>query len=198
MPRKLTEKQKIEILNLFKEGTEPKDIAIKYEYSQNTIVRQLKILLGDDSYLKIKKNRLLINSNPKEQLISMTPEVDNNKFFEVIPLTEGIELNTQKDLTSIPIQDFNFPEIVFMIVDKKIELETKPLKEFPDWSFLSQDEQNRKTIQIYSDLKNAKRLCSKEQKVIKVPNTQVFKIVAPILKSRGISRIVIEDKLISL
>jgi len=198
LPRKLTEKQKIEILNLFKEGKEPKEIAIKYDYAQSTIVRQLKILLGDDSYLKIKKNRLLINSNSKEQLIPRTQAVDNNQFFEVIPLTEGIELNTQKDLTSIPIQDFNFPEIVFMIVDKKIELESKPLKEFSDWSFLSQDEQDRKTIQIYSDLKNAKRLCNKEQKVIKVPNTQVFKIVAPILKSRGITRIIIEDKLISL
>ena len=47
-------------------------------------------------------------------------------------------------------------------------------------------------------MKNAKRSCNKDQKVIKVPNTEVFKIVAPILKARGISRIVSEDKLISL
>ena len=33
---------------------------------------------------------------------------------------------------------------------------------------------------------------------IKVPNTNVFKIVSPILKSRGITRIICEDKLISL
>ena len=47
-------------------------------------------------------------------------------------------------------------------------------------------------------MKIAKRFCNKEQKVIKVPNTEVFKIVAPILVSRGISRIVNEDCLISL
>jgi hypothetical protein len=85
-----------------------------------------------------------------------------------------------------------------MIVDKKIELETKYLKEYPDWQFLSQEELNRKTIEIYLDLKIAKRFCNKEQKVIKVPNTDVFRIVAPILLKRGISRIVSQDKLIAL
>ena len=48
------------------------------------------------------------------------------------------------------------------------------------------------------DLKTAKRLCNKDQKVIKVPNTDVFKIVAPILISRGISRIVNSEQLIAL
>ena len=85
-----------------------------------------------------------------------------------------------------------------MIVDKKIELETKLLKDFPEWQFLSQSELNRKTIEIFLDLKTARRFCNKEQKVIKVPNTDVFKIVAPILLSRGISRIVSADKLIAL
>ena len=85
-----------------------------------------------------------------------------------------------------------------MIVDKKIELEIKLLKDYPEWEFLPNDDLNRKTIEIYSDLKVAKRHCSKEQKVIKVPNTQVFKIAAPYLISKGISRIVIDELLISL
>ena len=41
-------------------------------------------------------------------------------------------------------------------------------------------------------------MCNKEQKVIKIPNTNVFKIVAPILLSRGISRIVSEEQLITI
>ena len=53
-------------------------------------------------------------------------------------------------------------------------------------------------FELYFDIQVAKRFCTKEQKVIKVPNTNVFKIVAPLLVSRGISRIVTEDKLISL
>ena len=85
-----------------------------------------------------------------------------------------------------------------MIVDIKLELQTKYLKNYPIWDFLSEEELNRKTIEIYDDLKIAKSFCSKEQKVIKVPNTEVFKIVAPILRIRGISRIVSSGKLIAL
>ena len=85
-----------------------------------------------------------------------------------------------------------------MIVDKKIELEIKLLKEFPDWNFLPTDDLNRKTIEIYLDLNIAKRFCNKDQKVIKVPNSDVFRITAPLLISRGISRIVSADKLIAL
>ena len=85
-----------------------------------------------------------------------------------------------------------------MIVDKTIELETRYLKEYPDWQFLSKEELNRKTIQIFFDLKVAKRFCNANQKVLKVPNTDVFRLVAPFLLEKGISRIVSDDKLISL
>ena len=85
-----------------------------------------------------------------------------------------------------------------MVVDKNIELEIKLLKDYPNWEFLPNEDLNRKTIEIFFDLKIAKRSCKKEQKVIKVPNTNVFKIVSPILISRGISRIVSEEKLIAI
>ena len=115
-----------------------------------------------------------------------------NKFFKFD------NNSVQKDLSSVPINDVNLPSTVYIIVDKEIELEVKYLKDYPDWEFLSKDELNRKTIEIYCDLKLAKRACSKEHKVIKVPNTDVFRIVSPILISRGISRIVSADKLIAL
>ena len=85
-----------------------------------------------------------------------------------------------------------------MVVDKNIELEIKLLKDYPEWEFLPNEDLKRRTIEIYSDLKLAKRACSKEQKVIKVPNTDVFRIVSPILISRGISRIISAEKLIAL
>ena len=85
-----------------------------------------------------------------------------------------------------------------MIVNQNIELEIKLLKDYPDWEFLPNEDLERKTIEIHFDLKSARTACSKDQKVIKVPNTNVFKIVSPILISRGISRIVSDEKLIAL
>ena len=85
-----------------------------------------------------------------------------------------------------------------MIVDKKIELEVKQLKDFPEWEFLPQDDLNRKTIEIFFDLNLAKRSCNKEQKVLKVPNIDVFRIASPILIAKGISRIVCAENLLAI
>ena len=149
----------------------------------------------EDLYKKIHKGNLTNNqakNNQEEEYFHVTP------FMEITPLNCEIENSPQKDLSSVPISEFEFPNMVYMIVDKNIELETKYLKEYPEWQFLSNNELNRKTIQIYLDQKNAKRLCNKAQKVIKVPNTKVFKIVAPLLLTRGITRIVSDDILIAL
>ena len=121
-----------------------------------------------------------------------------SEFIEITPLNYDIESTSRKELSSIPISEINFPEIVYMIVDKNIELEIKLLKDYPQWDFLPNNDLNRKTIEIFNDIKVAKRFCKKEQKVIKVPNTKVFRIASHILISRGISRIVSSEQLISL
>lgn len=199
MPKRLTNIQKEEILELFKKGSRTIDISKKYNFSNLTIIRQLKNMLGNDLYQKFKKEKLKENSiSIENSQISSLNDDNENLFFEIIPLTENVELDEQKDLSSLPLEDFTFPNIVYMVVDKGIELETKLLKDFPEWQFLPKDDLNRKTIQIYFDLKNAKRNCNKVQKVIKVPNTNVFKIAAPILLSKGITRIISEDKLIAI
>ena len=85
-----------------------------------------------------------------------------------------------------------------MIVDSKIELQTKLLKDYASWSFLPEDDLNRNTIEIFSDQKSAKKFCSQNQKVIKVPNPNVFLIASENLKRRGISRIIFDQLLLSL
>ena len=134
----------------------------------------------------------------KEEKLTTQNLSSDQSFVEIAPLDFEIDNISQKDLSSIPISEVNFPKIVYMIVDKNIELEIKYLREYPEWQFLSQEELNRKTIQIFDDLKVAKRNCNKEQKVIKVPNTNVFKIVSSLLLNKGISRIVSSDNLIAL
>ena len=154
---------------------------------------------------KVKED---LQKNVKEKVIFNQTELNKHEkledtfqfttFTEIIPLDQEIDNIQQKDLSSVPISDIDFPETVYMVVDKKIELETKLLKEYPEWNFLSKSDLNRKTIEIYLDLKIAKRFCNKDQKVIKVPNPNVFRIVAPILISRGITRIISDKNLIAL
>ena len=76
-------------------------------------------------------------------------------------------------------------------------MEKKLLKDYVDWQFLPREDL-KETIEIFDDSNLAKRFCSKEQKILKVPNTNIFKIVALILISRGITRIINSDKLIAM
>ena len=227
MAKRLSEKEIKEIIKYFVSGKNIDEIAQQFKCTKLTISRNLKKNIGEKEFKEIinknkefekslknkKQNIELVNkSNLLDHSLSENNseyeknqnEISNNEnfsltpFTEIIPLDCEIENSPQKDLTSIPIEDVNFPSLVYMIVDKKIELETKFLGDYPEWDFLSKDELSRKTIEIYDDLKTAKRFCNKDQKVLKVPNTDVFKIVSPILVSRGISRIVSSNKLIAL
>ena len=224
MAKRLTVKQKEEISLLFFNGANIKEISNKYKCSKLTIARNLKKSLGEEKYnvLLIKQkseNKLFENSKQKINNLIENENISNksisddslekiknekefsskmNEFIEIAPLNCEIDNLPQKDFSSVPILEVTFPKILFMIVDKKIELQTRYLQDYPKWQFLSKDELKRKTIEVFSDLKIAKGFCSKEQKVIKVPNTDIFKIVAPILVSRGISRIISSDKLIAL
>ena len=227
MVKRLSEKQKEEILQSFSDGKSIDELSQEFDFSKTTIIRNLKRNLGESTYKKLinnskkTKEKSIYEENKKtnHSNIGLSLESSNNnltdiksvienqneydpnafsQFIEISPLDYKIENTPQKDLSSVHISEIDFPKIVYMIVDKKIELEIKLLKDYPEWSFLPSEDLNRKTISIYSDLKIAKRFCNKEQKVIKVPNTDVFKIVAPILISRGISRIVSSEKLIAL
>ena len=222
MAKRLTDKQKEEIIKLFISGVNIDSISRQFNCTKLTISRNLKKNIGEVYYTElVQKSKLENDSSQKNDYVNHNGINNNTKikkkvnksnidkkvkeesftiseFVEVTPLLDNIDNTPQKDLSSVPLSEIDFPKNVFMIVDKKVELEIRYLRDFPKWQFLSQDELQRKTIQIYFDLKIAKSYCSKEQKVIKVPNTQVFKLVAPILLSRGISRIVSSDKLISL
>ena len=224
MAKRLTEKQKEEIKIDFLDNQTVEFLSEKFNCTKTTIIRNLKKSLGEIKYkeilnrlnatLDIKNEKLFKNDNQQTieknkknnpDNISSSKGLSNvdkintfESFIEITPLDHDFEAVSQKDISSIPLSDIKLPNVVFLIVKKEIELETKYLKDYPEWQFLPQVDLQRKTIEIHFDLKTAKRMCNKDQKVIKVPNTDVFRIVAPILISRGISRIVTAENLISI
>jgi len=216
VPRKISEKQGKDLVNEFKSGVLLNDLVQSYGFTKVTIIKYLKRNIEEKKYKILVKNQLdkkdisskKIRLSEKEIIESSSGNSVENKeiksngreseFFEIEPLNYNINEEFQKDLSSVSLNSIKFPPMVYMIVDKNIELHTKLLREYTSWNFLPEEDLNRKTIEIYFDIKMAKSICNKDQKVIKVPNTNVFKIVAPLLLSRGISRIVSEENLISL
>ena len=227
MAKRLTEKQKNEIAEYFKKGKTIGALSEEFGCTTSTIIRNLKKDLGETLFKELvennkkldelntslekdkkKKNYFEMENNIPKNEVRNDPSFDaiqsdntnflNTEFVEISPLHFEIENAPRKELSSIPLKEIDFPKTVYMVVDKNIELEIKLLKDYPEWEFLPNEDLQRKTLEIYCDLKLAKRACSKDQKVIKVPNTDVFRIVSPILIARGISRIVSAEKLIAL
>ena len=227
LAKKLSERLKKEIINKFSNGESLDKLSEEFNFTKSTISRHLKKTLGEEKYKEVINKFKSRKSSFLNRELDVSSELDNlsneeiinkkllgknnsnstfdeaqiftqSQFTEIVPLEQEFHNSERKELSSIPISDIDFPEIVYMIVDKKIELKIKLLKEYPEWNFLPAADLDRKTIEIFLNLKIAKRFCTNEQKVIKVPNTDVFRIVAPLLASRGISRIVSSDNLIAL
>ncbi len=213
MPRKVSELEKKAILDSFISGKDIKEISKIYNFSPVTIVRQLKKCLSNNEFedLKIKNNRS-DKSNKKYLSQSIEKKSKDNKnlenntekkfyneeIFEVIPIIDGLDLDNQKELASEPLIDAQLPEVVYLIVDKKIELIPKLLKDYPEWSYMPEEDLKRITLEIFSDPKHAKKYCSKNEKTIKIPNSKVFIMASKSLKSKGISRIIFGELLLSL
>ena len=225
MAKRLSEEQKKIIINSFKDGETIENLSREFNCTKITIIRNLKKSLGENIYKEyfskngnsfpIKDinessedyNTIFSKEEPHNDLVenmhsgeSTNQSISHlvSEFIEISPLNIEIENTSRKEYSSIPIEEIELPKIVYIIVDKNTELEIKFLKDYPDWEFLPNEDLKRKTIEIFLDLKTAKRFCTKEKKVIKVPNTDVFKIVSPILMARGISRIISDKKLIAL
>ena len=214
MAKRLTEIQKQEIIKNFTEGKTIDFLSQMFDCTKLTIIRNLKRNLGEKFYKELtesnqsrtqapinKRNNRKKKSNENDIPDHNVTEFDfqpTANFVEIAPLNDQIENLPRKELSSVPLMDIDFPSIVYMIVDRKIELETKFLRDYPEWEFLPNEDLDRECIEIYNDLKTAKRLCNKEQKVLKVPNTDVFKLVSHFLIARGISRIVYSEQLIAL
>ena len=97
-----------------------------------------------------------------------------------------------------PLGDAALPASVYMLVDKTVELQAKPLSDFPELGHLPAEEEGRQALMVFANPRQAKRHCGRTQRVIKVPDTRILERTAPYLVAQGITRVVMEGSLYSL
>ena len=159
MAKRLTEKQKCEIAEYFKNGKTIEALSQEFHCTTLTITRNLKKNLGNIKYKELveknknldelnilseidnkKKDDFVLDKKTSKKALSDDLTFDSNRsnnnnfsrteFVEISPLHFEIENVPRKELSSVPIQEIDFPKTVYMIVDKNIELEIKLLKDF--------------------------------------------------------------------
>lgn len=97
-----------------------------------------------------------------------------------------------------PLAEARLPESAYLLVDKTVELQARPLSDFPELGLLDPDELERQALVVYLNPRHAKRQCGRSQRVIKIPDLAVLERTSRFLLSQGISRLVIEGSLYSL
>ena len=136
--------------------------------------------------------------DPDDELAEDEDNGSTETFTELVPLLGVGELSDRPLNEAQPFSVDLLPDSAYMLVDKVVELDARPLKEFPELGLLDDAEQERQGLCLFASPRAAKRQCGRSQRVIKVPDTAVFQRTSSYLLARGITRLVLDGTLIAL
>ena len=119
-------------------------------------------------------------------------------FTELVPLIGVAGLSGSVPMETQPLSPGVLPDSVYMLVDKVVELDARPLRDFPELGPLDTVDQDRQGLFLFANPRAAKRQCGRSQRVIKVPDTTVFERTSSYLLKRGITRLVMEGTVVAL
>jgi hypothetical protein len=98
-----------------------------------------------------------------------------------------------------PLSQATLPRTCYIVVDKFAELIVRPLKDFADLGQISGEEIQQRTLPIFDNHRVAKRFSNQRtQRVIKVPDSRVFHKTTQHLRSKGITRLLVDGNIYSL
>jgi hypothetical protein len=113
--------------------------------------------------------------------IPVGPIIDDLAIHEAVPFSAAV-----------------LPNSAFLLVDKTVELQARPLRELPELGRLAADELDRQALVVFVNPRQAKRQCGRTQRVIPLPDPSLLERTAPFLMAQGITRLVIEGALYAL
>ena len=119
-------------------------------------------------------------------------------FTELVPLIGVAGLSGSAPMETQPLSPGVLPDSVYMLVDKVVELDARPLRDFPELGPLDTVDQDRQGLFLFANPRAAKRQCGRSQRVIKVPDTTVFERTSSYLLKRGITRLVMEGTVVAV
>lgn len=276
-PAKLTDDQKQELVQRFREGENTQLLADHFGCSSTTVTRMVRAELGDEAYGVLRDERLkkgtrdrqiplAIGSHgastaappeagPPEPVLDLTATADDDaidaiddedavetepadgsdndtvlaiddaddfgdddgeddllsaedddedddgfqdsgEFHTVAVLP--IAVDDQREVQAAPWSPAVLPSCAYLLVDKTVELQARPLAEMTELGTLPTDEQGRQALVLFTNPRQAKRHCGRTQRVIKLPDPALLGRTAPYLQAQGISRVVIEGALYAL
>ena len=90
------------------------------------------------------------------------------------------------------------PSPLYLVVERSVELQPQTLSGLHHLGPLDTDEQQRQGLILFSNVRQARRQCRRNQRIVKVADPGLLGKTAPHLLAQGISRLVIESNLYAL
>lgn len=94
----------------------------------------------------------------------------------------------------LPFAEASLPKVSYLVVDRLAELVARPLREFGDLGQIPEAEVQEKTLPIFDNHRVARRFSKRNQRVIKVPDSNMFQKALPYLQAKGITRLLIDGQ----
>jgi hypothetical protein len=217
---RLSDSQKAELVERYRQGESSSELAAAYGCSANTVSRTVKAALDPAEYDRLKQQRQRGAGQPPQAPVEEEPSllaIDDADDFAgddsdddlddgddpfvavgVAPLEAHHSALQAEPVQAQPLEASALPESLYMLVDKTVELQARPLREFAELGPLPAHEEERQALLLFANPRQAKRQCGRTQRVIKMPDPAVLVRTASYLQVKGISRVVVEGTLYAL
>lgn len=113
---------------------------------------------------------------------------------------EYIPVHLQPDalVQILPLADAMLPRTCYLVVDRSAELVTRPLSEFAELGQIPEVELQERTLPVFDNHRVAKRFMRRMQRIVKIPDSQMFHKVSPYLQAKGITRLLVDGQVYAL
>ena len=125
-------------------------------------------------------------------------EVD--ELEETSPQKDSPQISRTKntEVKILPLQKATLPKTCYLVIDRRAELITKPLKYFAHLGAIPNEELEEQTLPVFDNHRVAKRFSPPSARIIKVHNGRMIEQTSSHLRAKGITRILLDREVFSL
>ena len=177
-----TESQKAQMVEQYRAGDSSVVVGKRFGCSDRTVMRLVRARLDSAELAALKEqNRKRSTQVPTT---SAVPDSSARGADQPTEVVQAASLDVNR-----------LPSPLYLLVDRSVELQPQTLGSLHHLGPLHTDEQQRQGLILFSNVRQARRQCRRNQRLVKVADPKLLRKTAPHLLAQGISRLVIEGTL---
>ena len=183
-PGQFTDSQRAEMVEQYRAGDSSVVVAKRFGCSDRTVMRLVRARLDSAELVALKEH-----NRKRSSQIHAKPAAGD------LP-TEAEQRREAAQTTKLDLN--RLPSPLYLLVDRSVELQPQTLASLQHLGPLPTDEKQRQGLVLFSNVRQARRQCRRNQRVVKLADPKLLGKTAPHLLAQGISRLVVEGTLYAL